>query len=154
MWVIRVIGGFLSHCGWKSTLESLCLGVPMITWPMFVEQPFNLKLLIDYLGIGIQLCLDMSVVLDDEHVQRVVRRLLAEEEGKSMKCTNCTKIRLFAMEMEFLGLKVRNRKLAILLWPVKVRVSRPIGPLFTPPLIKGEYLSTPEAQTTIAEIEW
>eukprot|EP01018_Ginkgo_biloba_P003594 Gb_11271 [translate_table: standard] len=49
------------------------------------EQSFNLKLLIDYLGIRIQLCLDMSVVPYDEHVQRVMRRMLAEEEGKSMR---------------------------------------------------------------------
>jgi hypothetical protein len=56
------VGAFLSHCGWNSTLESVSLGVPMITWPMFAEQPFNSKLLVEKLGIGIQICLDVSSV--------------------------------------------------------------------------------------------
>ncbi|KAF8990276.1 hypothetical protein BDQ17DRAFT_1333559 [Cyathus striatus] len=34
-----VIGWFLSHCDINGTLESLCLLVPMICWPLFADKP-------------------------------------------------------------------------------------------------------------------
>ncbi|GLJ52981.1 hypothetical protein SUGI_1128490 [Cryptomeria japonica] len=78
-------GAFLSHCGWNSTLESISLGVPMITWPMFAEQPFNSKLLVEHLGIAVQICSNMDGVGDEHVVKREVIKLLVEEEGKMMR---------------------------------------------------------------------
>ncbi|GFQ04097.1 scopoletin glucosyltransferase [Phtheirospermum japonicum] len=46
------IGAFVTHCGWNSTLEGVCAGVPMVTWPLFAEQFFNEKLVTEVLRIG------------------------------------------------------------------------------------------------------
>eukprot|EP00253_Pinus_taeda_P022103 PITA_22103 len=49
------VGGFLTHSGWNSTLESISAGVPMICWPFFAEQQTNAKFVCEEWGIGMHL---------------------------------------------------------------------------------------------------
>ncbi|KAK1366183.1 Glycosyltransferase [Heracleum sosnowskyi] len=48
-------GGFLTHCGWNSCMESLTMGVPIAAWPMHCDQPRNSLLITKGLKTGEQI---------------------------------------------------------------------------------------------------
>ncbi|CAJ1947222.1 unnamed protein product [Sphenostylis stenocarpa] len=75
------IGGFLTHCGWNSTIESICAGVPMLCWPFFADQPRNCRNICDDWGIGIKI--DTNV--KREEVEKQVNELIRGEKGKEMR---------------------------------------------------------------------
>ncbi|KAL8514014.1 hypothetical protein ACS0TY_013217 [Phlomoides rotata] len=75
------VGGFLTHSGWNSTLESICSGVPMICWPFFAEQQTNCWYSCSQWGIGMEI--DSDVRRDE--VESLVRSLMVGERGKEMK---------------------------------------------------------------------
>lgn len=60
------IGGFLTHCGWNSTLEGICAGVPMMTWPIFAEQFYNEKFILQVLKIGVRVGAESVVLFGEE----------------------------------------------------------------------------------------
>ncbi|XP_024968165.1 UDP-glycosyltransferase 73C7-like [Cynara cardunculus var. scolymus] len=45
-------GGFLSHCGWNSTVEAIGRGVPILAWSIRGDQFDNAKLVAKHLKIG------------------------------------------------------------------------------------------------------
>ncbi|CAJ2634221.1 unnamed protein product [Trifolium pratense] len=54
-------GGFVSHCGWNSTLESIYFGVPIATWPIYAEQQTNAFELVVELKLAVEIALDYKV---------------------------------------------------------------------------------------------
>ncbi|KAG8376588.1 hypothetical protein BUALT_Bualt09G0079200 [Buddleja alternifolia] len=77
------IGGFLTHCGWNSTIESMWCGVPMICYPITYDQPTNRKLIVDDWKIGISLCDGKSV--DRTKVAEKIKSFMAGTTSKSLK---------------------------------------------------------------------
>ncbi|KAL1225801.1 UDP-glycosyltransferase 85A1 [Cardamine amara subsp. amara] len=75
------IGGFLTHNGWNSTLESLSGGVPMVCWPFFADQQTNCKFCCDEWEVGIEIGGDVK----REEIEEVVRELMDGEKGKKMR---------------------------------------------------------------------
>ncbi|KAL6347162.1 hypothetical protein AAG906_012743 [Vitis piasezkii] len=76
------IGGFISHCGWNSTLESIWYGVPVATWPMYAEQQLNAFQIVKELEIGVEIRLDYkkdtSDIVNAQEIESRVRSLMED----------------------------------------------------------------------------
>ncbi|OIT38463.1 PREDICTED: UDP-glucose iridoid glucosyltransferase-like [Nicotiana attenuata] len=75
------IGGFWSHCGWNSTLESICEGVPLICRPCFGDQNVNSRYVSHVWRVGIML----ENELERDEIERAVRKLMVSEQGEEMR---------------------------------------------------------------------
>ncbi|CAK8538709.1 unnamed protein product [Lathyrus sativus] len=62
----QAIGGFVSHCGWNSVLESIYFGVPIAAWPLYAEQQTNAFELVRELKMGVEVALDYRVEFNGE----------------------------------------------------------------------------------------
>lgn len=114
------IGGFLTHCGWNSTLEGVFAGVPMLTFPLFWDQYPNSKRIVDDWKVGLRMkdVDEEEWVVGQGEVSRLVkkfmdldaeeskglRRRAAELKDKCMKAleeggSSCTNLDAFVQEM-------------------------------------------------------
>ncbi|KAL8552057.1 hypothetical protein ACS0TY_000935 [Phlomoides rotata] len=72
------IGGFLTHSGWNSTLESIVEGKPMICWPYQADQQVNSR----YVGEVWKLGLDMKDTCDRVIVEKMIREVMESRKDE------------------------------------------------------------------------
>ncbi|KAK8948983.1 UDP-glucose flavonoid 3-O-glucosyltransferase 7 [Platanthera zijinensis] len=81
------VGGFVTHCGWNSSLEGICAGLPLVTWPLYAEQFYNERFLVEVLKIGVAVGSEVfsftqegRPVVEAAKLEVAVRRVMGDDE--------------------------------------------------------------------------
>lgn len=75
------VGAFWTHCGWNSTLECICEGVPMICMPCSADQMMNARYISDVWKVGLQL----DHGKERGGIVKTIRKLMVEKEGEEIR---------------------------------------------------------------------
>ncbi|TMW88410.1 hypothetical protein EJD97_018592 [Solanum chilense] len=83
----RSTGGYLFHSGWNSFLESVSMGVPMATWPLNSDNPYNDVLITKVLKVGLVVrdWVNKNELIKHEIIESGVRTLMDSAEGEEMR---------------------------------------------------------------------
>ncbi|XWS13100.1 hypothetical protein CRYUN_Cryun36dG0008600 [Craigia yunnanensis] len=81
----EAVGCFFTHCGWNSTIEAMCLGVPMVAMPQWTDQTTDVKFVEDIWKVGVRVKLDGNGIVSREEIESCIRQVMEGEKRKAMK---------------------------------------------------------------------
>ncbi|XP_074278675.1 soyasapogenol B glucuronide galactosyltransferase-like [Silene latifolia] len=83
------VGAMVTHVGWGTMLEGITAGLPLVTWPLYAEQFYNERLVVDVLKIGVGVGVSEFCGLDDigkketigrQSIEAAVRLVMGDSE--------------------------------------------------------------------------
>uniref|UniRef100_M1DNS9 UDP-glucose:glucosyltransferase n=1 Tax=Solanum tuberosum TaxID=4113 RepID=M1DNS9_SOLTU len=77
-------GGFISHCGWNSVMESIDFGVPIIAMPMHLEQRMNARLIVE-LGVSVEIVRDDDGKIHKGEIAEILKGVITGETGGKLR---------------------------------------------------------------------
>lgn len=81
----EAVGGFLTHCGWNSILESVVYGVPLIAWPMYAEQRMNAVMVTEDMKVALRPKTGEDGLVGKLEIANAAKALIQGEEGKEVR---------------------------------------------------------------------
>ncbi|KAJ0088976.1 hypothetical protein Patl1_33205 [Pistacia atlantica] len=81
----KAIGGFVSHCGWNSTLESVWFDVPIATWPIGAEQQLNAFEMVIELGLAVEIKMDYrknQMIVKSREIEKGIKKLMEDDNER------------------------------------------------------------------------
>ncbi|CAA0834788.1 UDP-glycosyltransferase 91C1 [Striga hermonthica] len=84
------VGGFVSHCGWSSVIESIYFGVPVLGVPLKYDQPLNCRLVVEA-GVGVEVGRGENGEFDGEKVARAIEEVVFGGEGFRVRVRELSK---------------------------------------------------------------
>jgi hypothetical protein len=79
------VGGFVTHCGWNSVLESIMAGVPMLAWPLYAEQRMNRVFLEKELGLAVAMEGYDKEVVEAGEVSAKLKLMMDSDGGRVIR---------------------------------------------------------------------
>ncbi|KAH9311497.1 hypothetical protein KI387_026532, partial [Taxus chinensis] len=80
----NAIGGFFTHCDWNSVSQSLCMGVPLLGFPLYADQYTNCKVIADEMDIALKVEHGgiNGTLVQRKEIARKVKALMHGKEGR------------------------------------------------------------------------
>uniref|UniRef100_A0A6N2K0N2 anthocyanidin 3-O-glucosyltransferase n=1 Tax=Salix viminalis TaxID=40686 RepID=A0A6N2K0N2_SALVM len=94
------VGGFASHCGWNSILESVRFGVPVATWPLYAEQQLNAFQMVIDLGLAVEIKIDYwrdflgdnEIIVSGDDIEKAIKHVMEEDSEVRKKVKEMSRI--------------------------------------------------------------